>query len=128
MSATASKAAQKAGTAALKQGARRDPELYILGGVMAGAFGLAGYYFGRKPTSSSSEEKVAIKEGSMPWQKEAAPGDDARALYKYQYHPHGDPRNPPKDAPSALNTVVVPDVKLPKELHEKFNKWGKEGF
>merc|ERR1711881_441206 len=95
----------------LNQGAKRDPELYILLAVMSGAFGLAGFYF-----------------GSMPWQGDATEGDKARGDYKYQYHPGGDPKNPPKDAPSALHSVIVPNVNLPKELHEKYNKWGKDGY
>lgn len=33
---------------------------------------------------------------------------------KYQYYPGGDRSAEPKDAPSAINTVVVPDVNLPK--------------
>jgi hypothetical protein len=33
---------------------------------------------------------------------------------RYQYHPGGDPKNPPKDAPSALHSVIVPNVNLPK--------------
>ena len=61
----------------------------------------------------------------MPWQGE----DDAtRQPYKYQYHPGGNAKNASKDAPSALNSVIVPDVNLPKELHEKYNKWGKDGY
>lgn len=86
---------------------------------------------------------------------------------KYQYYPGGDRSAQPKDAPSAVNTVVVPNVDLPKvrdqthmprthdgewaavvmdseemmhigtreadartlqELHEKYNKWGKDGY
>lgn len=86
---------------------------------------------------------------------------------KYQYYPGGDRSAQPKEAPSAVNTVVVPDVNLPKvrnqthmsrtndgaraavvmgsegmpnigareadtrtpqELHEKYNKWGKDGY
>ena len=31
-----------------------------------------------------------------------------------QYHPHGDPSKPRKDAPSALNEVIIPNVNLPK--------------
>ncbi|KAI9050514.1 hypothetical protein LZ554_005676 [Drepanopeziza brunnea f. sp. 'monogermtubi'] len=126
--AQAAKAAQGAETDVLKKGAKRDPELFILGGIMTGALGLAGYYFGRKPTSSTSEAKVNIAEGSMPWQGEMTEGDKARGDYKYKYHPGGDPKNPPKDAPSALHSVIVPNVNLPKELHEKYNKWGKDGF
>ena len=57
----------------------------------------------------------------MPWETGAEGG-------KYKYHPGGDPSAEPKDAPSALNVVVVPNVTLPKELHEKYNKWGKDGY
>lgn len=81
---------------------------------MSGAFGLAGFYFGRKPTSATSESKVNVAAGSMPWQTESSKGDDARDHFKYQYHPGGDARNPPKDAPSALHSVIVPNVNLPK--------------
>jgi len=109
----------------LNKGAKRDPELYVLLAVMSSAFGLAGFYFGRKPTSSTSETKVSIAAGSLPWQTDAATGS---ADSKYSYHPHGDPRNAPKDAPSALHSVIVPNVNLPKELHEKYNKWGKDGY
>ncbi|TVY88952.1 Uncharacterized protein LAWI1_G004348, partial [Lachnellula willkommii] len=126
------KAAQQGAKAAQAnvsvKGARRDPELFVLFGVMAGAFGLAGFYFGRKPTSSTSEAKVNVAQGSMPWQTESTKGDEAREHFKYQYHPGGDPKNPPKDAPSALHSVIVPNVNLPKELHEKYNKWGKDGY
>ncbi|KAK2629609.1 hypothetical protein QTJ16_000429 [Diplocarpon rosae] len=124
----AAAAAKGAETHVLKKGAKRDPELYVLFGVVCGAGGLAGYYFGRKPTSSTSEVKVNIADGSMPWQGETTEGDKARGDYKYKYHPGGDPRNPPKDAPSALHSVIVPNVNLPKELHEKYNKWGKDGY
>lgn len=43
----------------------------------------------------------------MPWEHEGGEG-------KYSYHPGRDTRNAPKDAPSAINVVVVPDVTLPK--------------
>jgi hypothetical protein len=33
---------------------------------------------------------------------------------KYRYHPGGNRNLEPKDAPSAINVVVVPDVSLPK--------------
>ncbi|KJX99387.1 unnamed protein product [Zymoseptoria tritici ST99CH_3D1] len=104
----------------LSKGAKRDPELYILLTIMTGAFTLAGWHFSRNPTSSSSENKVAQVEHSEPWKT----GSDAR----YQYHPGGDPSRGKRDAPSALNEVIIPNVNLPKELHEKYNKWGKEGF
>jgi hypothetical protein len=43
----------------------------------------------------------------MPWETESAKG-------KYQYYPQGDASSAPKDAPSAVNVVIVPDVNLPK--------------
>jgi hypothetical protein len=42
--------------------------------------------------------------------------DPANAVGRYQYHPGGDPKNPPKDAPSALHSVIVPNVNLPKVM------------
>lgn len=103
---------------------------------MTGAFGLAGFYFGtfhllscsqrnvsnyfqlsepgRKPTSASSEASVSMAEGSMPWQVGSSKGDNAGQNFKYQYHPGGDRNKSPKDAPSALNTVIVPNVTLTK--------------
>ncbi|KAL1963756.1 hypothetical protein VTN77DRAFT_7822 [Rasamsonia byssochlamydoides] len=105
----------------LDKAPKRDPELYVLLGVMSGALGLVGWYFGRKPTSVTSESNVRIGESAMPWERE----DDGK-IYKYQYHPHGDKSQPLRNAPSALNTVIVPNVTLPKDLHDRFNKYGKE--
>ncbi|KAK4994880.1 hypothetical protein LTR66_005179 [Elasticomyces elasticus] len=87
---------------------------------MSGAFGLAGWHFSRNPTSSSSEHPVAKAADSEPWKS----GGNAA----YQYHPGGDTSKPRRDAPSALNEVIIPNVNLPKALHEKYNKWGKEGY
>ncbi|KAL8784552.1 MAG: hypothetical protein Q9213_003900 [Squamulea squamosa] len=97
----------------LQKGAKRDPELYILLTIMTGAFALAGYHFGRKPTSSSSEAPVSMAQGTMPWQTESA-GGKSNEHFKYQYHPGGDKNKAPKDAPSALHSVIVPNVTLPK--------------
>ena len=72
---------------------------------MTGAFALVGWHFSRNPTRSSSENNVAYAPDSEPWKT----GSDA----KYQYHPGGDVKRR-KDAPSALNEVVVPNVNLPK--------------
>ncbi|KAK7455407.1 hypothetical protein Landi51_02611 [Colletotrichum acutatum] len=111
----------------LTQESKRNPETLILGGVMVAALGGAGLYFaidffsprvGRSPTSSTSESPV-LKAG-MPWETDSEG--------KYKYHPGGNPANEPRDAPSAVNTVIIPDVTLPKELHEKYNKWGKDGY
>merc|ERR1712098_315434 len=84
----------------LNQGAKRDPELYILLAVMSGAFGLAGFYFGRKPTSATSEAKVSIAPGSMPWQGDATEGDKARGDYKYQYPQVETQRTLPRTLPA----------------------------
>jgi hypothetical protein len=92
--------------------------------IMVGACGLAGWHFSRNPTSSSSESRIATVPGSEPWKT----GGDG----KYQYHPGGD-TNRRRDAPSALNEVVVPNVNLPKvslRKHETAGmgrEWGSKG-
>ncbi|KAI0118216.1 hypothetical protein GGR51DRAFT_554709 [Nemania sp. FL0031] len=106
---------------ALKAEEKRNPEVMILGGVMILALGGAGLYFGRSPTHSTSESTVSIAKAGMPWETGAAEG-------KYRYHPGGDGSAEPKDAPSAVNVVVIPNVDLPKRLHDKYNKWGKDGY
>lgn len=118
----------------LQKGAKRDPELYvcwcphvflclfadecfsvqILLGIMSGAFGLAGYYFGRKPTSATSEADISVASSSMPWQIDDHDHEDDSKNFKYRYHPRGDKSQTPKNAPSALNTVIIPNVTLPK--------------
>jgi hypothetical protein len=85
----------------------------ILAAVMSGAFGLAGFYFGRKPTSATSEAEISVANSSMPWQVDHD-HDDHSKHFKYQYHPKGDRSQTPRNAPSALNTVVIPNVTLPK--------------
>lgn len=45
----------------------------------------------------------------MPWHNVSEDGK----IYKYQYHPHGDKNQPLRAAPSAMNTVIVPNVSLP---------------
>lgn len=87
---------------------------------MTGAFAMAGYFFGRKPTASSSEAPVSMAEGTMPWQT-TAKGDGTDEHFKYQYHPGGDPNKAPKDAPSALHSVIVPNVTLPKVSLQLFS-------
>ncbi|KAI0805063.1 hypothetical protein GGR55DRAFT_681349 [Xylaria sp. FL0064] len=104
---------------ALKAEEKRNPEVMILGGVMLLALGGAGLYFGSTPTSSTSEAKVGVAKAGMPWETGATEG-------KYRYHPGGDGTVEPRDAPSAVNVVVIPDVDLPKRLHDKYNKWGKD--
>ncbi|KAF2205893.1 hypothetical protein GQ43DRAFT_158835 [Delitschia confertaspora ATCC 74209] len=122
MSSIIGRAAFRATPRLRTTGAKRDPELIILFGIMCGIFGLAGWHFSSSPTSSSSERKVAKAEGSEPWK------EGSTATGKYQYHPGGNVNAPPKDAPSALNTVIVPNVNLPKSLHDQYNKYGKDDF
>jgi hypothetical protein len=50
----------------------------------------------------------------VPMAKEGMPWETGSTEGKYRYHPGGDRNAPPKDAPSAVNVVVVPDVTLPK--------------
>ena len=50
----------------------------------------------------------------MPWQTDDSRPDKGADHFKYKYHPGGDPKKAPKEAPSALNTVIVPNVTLPK--------------
>lgn len=71
---------------------------------------------GRKPTAATSESPVSMAEKSMPWQVESSKGAKANEHFKYQYHPGGDMTKAPKDAPSALHSVVVPNVTLPKVI------------
>ena len=55
---------------------------------------------------------MAIADGTMPWEVDDAEASPER--FKYRYHPGGDKSKPLKDAPSALNITIVPDVTLPK--------------
>ena len=55
-----------------------------------------------------------MAEGTMPWQTSSSKGDKADEHFKYQYHPGGDKNKAPKDAPSALHSVIVPNVTLTK--------------
>lgn len=51
----------------------------------------------------------------MPWQTSSARGDKGGTEhFKYQYHPGGDKNKAPKDAPSALHSVIIPNVTLTK--------------
>ncbi|KAL2886039.1 hypothetical protein HOO65_070501 [Ceratocystis lukuohia] len=140
----------------LKKDSKKNPEVIILGAVVACALGGAGLYFGNdtplpfltpfrvdhiqlpatiprhgspavvlllwvpgsNPTHANSEASVAV--ASQAWENNGSG--------KYQYYPGGDISKAPKDAPSALNVVVVPKMTLPADVHERYNKWGKEGY
>lgn len=80
---------------------------------MAGAFGIVGWYLGSSPTSVSSESNVRVGEsGAMPWETDEK-DSESKGNFKYRYHPHGDKSKPLKEAPSALNEVIIPNVTLP---------------
>ncbi|KAI5286171.1 hypothetical protein KEM54_006995 [Ascosphaera aggregata] len=114
-----------AGSADATKSSKKDPELLVLLGVLTGALGIAGWYFGRNPvlTTGKDAHNVHVADSKMPWQIE---GNEGQA-FKYQYHPKGDDSQI-SAAPSALNEVVVPNVTLPVDIHEKFNKYGKEDY
>ncbi|KAH0036113.1 hypothetical protein KCU78_g1936, partial [Aureobasidium melanogenum] len=106
--------------------ARKDPELWVLYAVTAGGFALAGWFggahLGRVYYTRDRTEKDTTKiNDTEPW-KEGGEGN----MGKYRYHDRSAGRV--RDAPSALNSVIVPNVNLPRELHEKYNKWGKEEY
>ncbi|PWW77408.1 hypothetical protein C7212DRAFT_314152 [Tuber magnatum] len=117
-----------AGKDALRIAARKDPELYILMGIMCATSGLVGYYFSSKPTMAvGEEERINVVRGSAPWNEDGLPNSDENN-YKYKYYPDADNRKPPKNAPAALHSVIIPNVNLPKRLHEKYNKYGKDHY
>ena len=64
--------------------------------------------------SASSEQSVSMAPGTMPWQVDSSKGPIDDEHFKYQYHPGGDTTKAPKNAPSALHSVIVPNVNLPK--------------
>lgn len=80
---------------------------------MAGGLGFVGWYLGRNPTSTTSESNVRIGQSAMPWEIDDK-DVEGKEHFKYQYHPHGDKSKPLKEAPSALNEVIIPNVTLPK--------------
>lgn len=122
---TAARLASKAQNPVSK-GARLDPELYGIMAATCATVGVAGYYLGANLTSGTDEAYVNTPPNSKPWEQ---PGSsDSKGDFKYQYHPGGNPANAPRDAPSALHSVIVPNVNLPKNLHEKYNKYGKDGY
>lgn len=62
-------------------------------------------------SAGSDETEVSKIPNTEPW-KDGAAGSTG----KYKYYPHGDVSSKPRDAPSALNTVVVPNVNLPRVI------------
>ncbi|KAA8898234.1 hypothetical protein FN846DRAFT_910186 [Sphaerosporella brunnea] len=109
---------------------RRDPELYGMAILVTGVLGTFGYYFGRNSTAVTARgagQRINVARRGEPWAAKGVENTDKNS-YKYMYHPRGDFRNAPKRAPGALNSVIVPGVTLPKEVHEKLNKYGKDNY
>ncbi|KAI9751463.1 MAG: hypothetical protein M1815_001121 [Lichina confinis] len=117
---------KSAGSTALKREAKKNPELYV-GALNLGALD-ADKREARltiRPTSTTSQEKVEIAPNSMPWQRGH---EDSEQVSKYKYHPGGNKKAAPMDAPSALNSVVIGPITMPKRLHDRFNKYGKDDW
>lgn len=70
---------------------------------------------GNKQTSATSEVQVKHAEDGMPWDH-----DDQTKTFKYKYHPGGDTSKAPKEAPSALHSVIVENVTLPKVRYHTY--------
>ncbi|KAI5265062.1 hypothetical protein E4T47_08619 [Aureobasidium subglaciale] len=104
---------------------KKDPEIYILYALTAATVGAYGYYQPHLWASITGETRTSKIEGSEPW-KDGGEGSTG----KYRYHSRASPGKEAriKDAPSALNSVIVPDVNLPRKLHERYNKWGKDDY
>ncbi|EON60955.1 hypothetical protein W97_00165 [Coniosporium apollinis CBS 100218] len=108
------------GERTLRKGAKRDPELYILYAITATTMAGTGWYLPRFAQTLFGEvlEVPQVPE-SEPWKSNGAKEG------KYKFYPYGDPRRGEREAPSAMNTVIVPNVNLPKKLHDIYNKYGK---
>ena len=84
--------------------------------------GGVGYFLGSKNTTSQDEKQVVLaKEKAMPWNQ----GHGDQGIFKYKYHPRGDPSLATKDAPSALHHTVV-YLNVSDQIREKFDKQNKE--
>ncbi len=79
---------------------------------MTGAFGLVGYYFGTKPTASTSETVTSMSYDTMPWKLPDVNTDEPS--FKYKYYPNGDKTKALKSAPSALHSTIYPPITAPK--------------
>lgn len=117
----ASAEVRKQAATTFKRWGRQDPELYVLLGVVGTLSAGGGYFLGSKRVNVQPENNVLLARGGegVPWKDNVSPDSPD---YKYKYHPNADPRNAPKEAPSALHSVVFKSVTLPAELHEKYNK------
>lgn len=93
---------------------------------MTAGFSLVGWHFSSHPTSALPREdnnRLNIVKDTEPWNASDEELEKMGKDYKYKYYPHADYRNKPRTAPSALHSVVVPNVTLPKVCWE----WGLKG-
>ena len=60
----------------------------------------------QSPTGSDYSGVAEVKD-TEPWKEGGSAG-------KFKYYVNGDPRQGVKDHPSALNSVIIPNVTLPK--------------
>ncbi|KEQ68598.1 hypothetical protein M436DRAFT_58231 [Aureobasidium namibiae CBS 147.97] len=104
---------------------RKDPEIYLIFALTAATVGAYGYYQPHFWAAIAGQTRTTQIEGTKPWE-DGAEGSTGKYRYQTRAGPGKEVRT--KDAPSALNSVIVPNVNLPRKLHEKYNKWGKEDF
>ncbi|KAG0640052.1 hypothetical protein HOY80DRAFT_885312, partial [Tuber brumale] len=71
--------------------------------------------------------RINAVRGSVPWGEDGVLSSDENN-YKCMYYPNVDYRKAPKNAPGALRLVIIPNVDLPKRLHGKYNKYGKDNY
>ncbi len=110
----------QSGVRALRRGAKLDPELYILYGITAATLALSGFFLPRFAQTLFGEAvEVPQVPESEPWKRNGADRG------KYKFYPRGEPLRGEREAPSAMHSVVVQNVNLPKRLHDAFNKYGK---
>ncbi|KAI5247637.1 hypothetical protein E4T42_05907 [Aureobasidium subglaciale] len=109
---------------------KKDPETYtlqrqILYALTAATVGAYGWYQPHFSASITGDTRISRIEGVEP-QKDECEGSAG----KHRYHSRASPGKKARieDAPSALNSVIVPNVNLPRKLHERFNKWGKDDY
>ncbi|KAI4806192.1 hypothetical protein E4T44_10972, partial [Aureobasidium sp. EXF-8845] len=84
----------------------KDPELYILFGITAATVGAYGWYQPHFWASVTGETRTSKIDGTEPW-KDGAEGSTGKYRYQTRASPGRDAKV--KDAPSALNSVIVPN-------------------
>jgi hypothetical protein len=83
----------------------------ILFGITAATVGAYGWYQPHFWASVTGETRTSRIDGTEPW-KDGAEGSTGKYRYQTRASPGRDAKV--KDAPSALNSVIVPNVNLPR--------------